>query len=283
MTAPVIMRGQTRSAVDDVAVLGLAVVDDGTSAIDLAARAGRAAMADAGVDTVDVLIHVGVYRDDNIVEPAVAALIQKKIGIGLDYRPGDHHLYSFDLMNGACGVLTAMSVGGALLATGASTVLITAADAHPGGDAADRSPDFPYTPTGAAVLIGRGTGTLGALMTASAEQAAPVGFARIPEVGPAGRRTIVVEPTASTVLQPLVDDVLSRGERTPAVFAAVPADVDITAEQVVRVDGSVHTCGAVLGLLAARDSGLDRITLVAAGGGPEAAAMTYTRPSLDSR
>lgn len=311
MTAPALLRAGTRTAATNVTIAGIGVVTGpSSSAIELAADAGRVAIDDAGLpdDAIDVLIHVGVYRDQNIVEPAIAALVQKKIGIGLDYGRGDHHLYSFDLMNGACGVLSAIAVAGALLATGAQSVLITASDVHPGGADVGRAAGFPYAPKGAALVLERtrpsgtqrgrtqrgrtqptrtqqvtGTTGFGPLVTASALcDAAPVGYARIPEVGAAGRRTIVVDPTSAEDLQPLVDDVLARVAPTPAVFAAVPDGVRIIGNDVHRVPGDAHTVGPVLALAAARERDARSVTLVAAGGGPEAAAMNYQLDEPDS-
>ena len=84
------------------------------SSIGLAAAAGTQCIERAGiaVDDVDLLINVGVYRDNNMVEPAMAALIQKQIGINLDYvkSPSRKAAFGVDLMNGACGVLNAMQV-----------------------------------------------------------------------------------------------------------------------------------------------------------------------------
>jgi 3-oxoacyl-[acyl-carrier-protein] synthase-3 len=51
----------------------------GVSSVGQAAEAARAALDAAGCphEQVDALINVGVYRDANLVEPAVAALIQQ--------------------------------------------------------------------------------------------------------------------------------------------------------------------------------------------------------------
>lgn len=279
MSTPTIMRSQTARAVDNAVISGIGVVAEGDSAIDLAARAGHAALADAGIDgdAVDVLIHVGVYRDDNIVEPAVAALIQKRMGIGLDYSRGDHRMYSFDLMNGACGVPVALSVGAGLLATGASTVLITAADVHPGAGS-DSARGFPYEPTGAAILLANlpdsdhGVGRL--CGAASSGEGEPVGYAHIPGVGADGRRTITVEPTPVEGLRPLVADVLARVDILPQVAAALPEDIEIAgATDVFRPGRPVHTAGPILALSRSRAAGATQLTLVAAGGGPEATAV----------
>ena len=51
----------------------------GTGAIKLADDAAQACLAAAGrgADEIDFLINAGVYRDNNIGEPAVASIIQE--------------------------------------------------------------------------------------------------------------------------------------------------------------------------------------------------------------
>ena len=87
----------------------------------LADTAARACFARAGCrpNDVDMLINVGVYREDNMGEPALAALIQEDIGANLGQPPtGGSGTFSFDLLNGACGVLTAIQIESSLLASG---------------------------------------------------------------------------------------------------------------------------------------------------------------------
>jgi 3-oxoacyl-[acyl-carrier-protein] synthase III len=121
-----------------------------------AVAAARDCIAAAGVAPaeIDILINVGVHRDQNMAEPAMSALIQKELGISLDYaKQGFHPAFSFDLMNGACGVLNAVQVASSLLAIGkARRALIVASDAHPGGIDDDA---FPYATVGGAMLLGR--------------------------------------------------------------------------------------------------------------------------------
>ncbi|RSS64143.1 hypothetical protein [Streptomyces sp. WAC06614] len=129
------------------------------SAVDLAARAARDCLARAQVSpsAVGILINVGVYRESNTFEPAVAALVQKQVGMNLDYiaDPQPAAGFSFDLMNGACGVLNAVQAGQALLDTAATErLLITAADVHPAGDAR-RDPHYPYADLAGAFLLER--------------------------------------------------------------------------------------------------------------------------------
>jgi 3-oxoacyl-[acyl-carrier-protein] synthase III len=91
------------------------------SAIELADAAARVCLerADRGPDDVQVLINAGVYLDRNISEPAIAALIQEDIGANPEIQPGvGQGTLSFDVRNGACGLLTGMYLIDGLLASG---------------------------------------------------------------------------------------------------------------------------------------------------------------------
>ncbi len=125
------------------------------SAIKHAVHAANVCINKAGIDIqeIDYLINVGVYRDDNLIEPSIAALIQKQLGLNLDYvkHPVERAAFSFDLMNGGGGVLNAMQVADALFATDrAKYILITSSDAHP---ASADAKAFPFTEAGGAILL----------------------------------------------------------------------------------------------------------------------------------
>lgn len=125
------------------------------SAIDSAASAGLKCLGAAGLDPaeVNVLINVGVYRENNIMEPSIAALIQQKMELNPDPARQDMHrrTLSYDLVSGATGFLNAARLADSLMQTGAAkSVLILSADVHPSGEA---RPDFPFSTLGAAVLL----------------------------------------------------------------------------------------------------------------------------------
>lgn len=140
--------------------MGVRIVASGSSfadghdgAIALGQAAARACLASAGVAgaDVDTLIYVGVYRDDNIVEPAIAALIQRDIGMSLDFAKTSVAGFSFDLLNSGCGIVNAMQVAAAYLHGGVvRRVLLVSSDAHPSGRAAA---DFPFAAVGGALLL----------------------------------------------------------------------------------------------------------------------------------
>ncbi len=135
------------------------------SSIAHASAAAQECLERAGVTPaqVDLLINVGVFRDSNMAEPAMSALIQKEVGMNLDFvrDPSPKAGFSFDLMNGACGALNAVQVAGAFLETGsAEYVLVVSGDAHPStaGTPHPAGAEFPYATVGAAMLLERGLG-----------------------------------------------------------------------------------------------------------------------------
>ena len=121
----------------------------------LANAAARACLAHAGKEPgdVDILINAGIYREDNMGEPALAALIQEDIGANRGQPPvGGHGTFSFDLANGVCGVITAIQVQASLLRSGIiQHSMIVTSDVGPNlkdpGSA-------PFRPAGGALLLG---------------------------------------------------------------------------------------------------------------------------------
>lgn len=118
-------------------------------------RAGRSA-AD-----LDLLINAGVYRDDNLGEPALAALIQEDVGANPRRWREAHGTFSFDVANGGAGVITALYLLDGFLADSIDLGLVVASDAHPGGAV---TPGFPFAHVGGAMLLvpgGDGAGFIG--------------------------------------------------------------------------------------------------------------------------
>ena len=101
----------------------------------LADAAVRACLARAGKKPgdVDMLINTGIYREDNMGEPALAALIQEDIGANLGQPPmGGRGTFSFDLLNGTCGVISAIQLESGLLRSGVIRLgAIAASDVGP--------------------------------------------------------------------------------------------------------------------------------------------------------
>ena len=121
-------------------------------ALRLTDRAARACLDQAEVrpHDVDLLINAGLYHDRNLGEPALAALIQEDVGINAeDPHPDGHGSFSFDVANGACGVLTGLQIVDRFLRAGTiQRGLVVAGDADPGHHLA---PGFPFAAAGGAV------------------------------------------------------------------------------------------------------------------------------------
>src|SRR6201997_5235601 len=123
------------------------------SALHLAVGAAKSCLNEArrDADDLDLLVNAGIYRDKNLGEPALAALIQEDIGANPEDPHGSAHgTFSFDISNGACGILTGLQiVDGFLRSQVISCALITASDADPGRGMSEH---FPFSPVGAALL-----------------------------------------------------------------------------------------------------------------------------------
>ncbi|MDX1886021.1 3-oxoacyl-[acyl-carrier-protein] synthase III C-terminal domain-containing protein [Mycolicibacterium sp. 120270] len=126
---------------------------DRHSALRLAVKAARGCIRNAGREPgdIDLLINAGIYRDRNLGEPALAAMIQEDIGAHPESpHPGSHGTFSFDVVNGSCSVLTALQVvDGFLRSQAIDCAVVVASDADPGRGMSER---FPYSPAGGALL-----------------------------------------------------------------------------------------------------------------------------------
>ncbi len=124
----------------------------GASSIEMAADAAGRALEQAGAsyDSIDVFINVGIYRDANICEPAIAALIQEKMGRLSAGKP----VFSFDLANGGCGLVNALQVVDSLVRTGSvQRALIVASDVDP---KPKHSIGLDIEPAGVGIVVGAG-------------------------------------------------------------------------------------------------------------------------------
>jgi 3-oxoacyl-[acyl-carrier-protein] synthase-3 len=120
----------------------------------LADAAARSCFESAGRDpgAVDMLINAGIYREDNMGEPALAALIQEDIGANLGQPPlGGHGTFSFDLLNGTCGVISAIQLESGLLRSG--VIRLGAVVTSDVGPKLKDPGAAPFRPAGGAMLL----------------------------------------------------------------------------------------------------------------------------------
>lgn len=116
-----------------------------------AVAAGRDCLKSSCYNPNDVrlLINAGVYRDGHVCEPAIAAYIQHRLGINIEFQ--GRRTLAFDLLNGGCGLLNAMHVISSMLAAGEIDVgMAISSEAN-----SDRKPDpsYSYPASGAAAIL----------------------------------------------------------------------------------------------------------------------------------
>src|SRR4051794_26928377 len=121
----------------------------------LADTAARDCLHAAGFrpEALDLLVNVGVYRERGLGEPALAALIQQDVAANAgQVSAGGHGTFSFDIDNGACGLLTGLDVVRGFLTSDAIRVgMVVASDSGPDPVHAHA---LPRPEAGAAVLMG---------------------------------------------------------------------------------------------------------------------------------
>lgn len=121
------------------------IVSDGMATSDLAAGAARQCLERAGVDAADVdCIIVGTVTPDMLF-PATACLVQKKIGAS--------KAWGFDLSAACSGFLYSLQVGAKLVESGAHDKVLVI-----GGDTMSSIVD--YTDRSTCILFGDGAGAV---------------------------------------------------------------------------------------------------------------------------
>lgn len=116
-----------------------------------AVKAGRDGLKASRYNPNDIrlLINAGVYRDGHVCEPAIAAYIQHRLGINIEFQ--GRRTLAFDLLNGGCGLLNAMHVISSMLSAGEIEVgMAISSEAN-----SDRKPDtsYAYPASGAAAIL----------------------------------------------------------------------------------------------------------------------------------
>jgi 3-oxoacyl-[acyl-carrier-protein] synthase-3 len=276
------------------------------SALQLAVSAANSCLHDEGrdADAVDLLVNAGIYRDKNLAEPALAALIQEDIGANPEDPHGDTHgTFSFDISNGTCGVLTGLQiVDGFLRSHTIRCALITASDADPGHGMSEH---FPFSPIGAALLcrwtdddygLGRISWVNGPddgndfQATVGSDDARNVlRFRESPDLderlaataAQAARNCLSDSGLTLTDIDVIIAAPARRGYR-----AALARHLDVPPERmVVADDEKMHTASLVVAMQRALESlpmGA-RAIVVAAGAGITAGAALYREPPVSQK
>ena len=271
------------------------------SALHLAVAAAKTCLQGASreADDVDLLINAGVYRDKNLAEPALAALIQEDIGA----NPEDPHddavgTFSFDVANGTCGVLTALQIADGFLRSHTITcALVVASDADPGRGMSEH---FPFSPIGAALLCDWSDDDCGL---------GRVHWVNIPDDGESFSATVGLEDARNVLrfsASPAMDeqfaaagaqvarsclqeallglsdvDIIVAAPARPGYRAALAAQLAVPVQRIIVADdASMHTASLVAALRTAAEelSPGARVLLIAAGAGVTAGAALYRQP-----
>lgn len=271
------------------------------SALHLAVKSAKDCLQQAGrkPDDVDLLVNAGIYRDRNIAEPALAAMIQHDIGANPENpHPDTHGTFSFDISNGTCGVLTALQiVDGFLKSHAIDCALVVASDADPGRGTSEH---FPFSPTGAALLCECTDDDYGLER---------IHWVNFPDEGETFNATVglvdgrnvlrfaasdtVDERFAAAAIQ-AIDECLRESElrlddidaivaapARPQYRANLASRLGVPVERIIVCeDQSAHTASvaAAFDLAAHRLQQGDRVLLVAAGAGITAGAALYRMP-----
>jgi amino acid adenylation domain-containing protein len=134
------------------------------SSIHLAVQAATDCLerSDLNREELGLIIHTGIYRDDYLSEPAVAALVAGELGINDDVQPPDGpKTLAFDVLNGAVGFLNACHVAAGMIGAGKTGHAMVVAS-----EIENNSPESGYplngiSEMGSAVLLSRSDGAEG--------------------------------------------------------------------------------------------------------------------------
>jgi amino acid adenylation domain-containing protein len=132
--------------------------------VDLAVQAATACLDHSGVDRAELglMIYSGVYRDEFITEPAIAALVAGELGVNDDIEsPDGSKTLAFDVLNGAVGFLNACQVGVQMIGAGKAEHAMVVASEVETNTAEGGHPMYGLQETGSAVILGRSGGADG--------------------------------------------------------------------------------------------------------------------------
>ncbi len=109
-----------------------------------------------GPGEIDTLMHCGVYRNDFLSEPAIAAFLAGRLGINSEVEsPDSPTSFAFDVFNGALGFLNSCFLASVLIQNGSSrTALVTASEVE-NNAFTEEKPLLGLKETGSAVLLDR--------------------------------------------------------------------------------------------------------------------------------
>lgn len=134
------------------------------SAVQLAADAASACLDRTGIDrsAVGLIVNSGIYRDEFLSEPAVAALVAGELGINGDIdSPDGPKTLAFDVLNGAVGFLNACQVAAEMIGAGKADHALVVASEIENNPPDSGHPRTGISQTGSAILLSRSDGREG--------------------------------------------------------------------------------------------------------------------------
>jgi amino acid adenylation domain-containing protein len=134
------------------------------SSVQLAADAASACLDHTSLDrtAVGLIINSGIYRDEFLSEPAVAALVAGELGINGDIdSPDGPKTLAFDVLNGAVGFLDACQVAAGMIQAGKTEHAMVVASEIENNTPESGHPLTGISQTGSAILLGRSDGREG--------------------------------------------------------------------------------------------------------------------------
>ncbi len=132
--------------------------------VDLATQAAAQCLDQSGLDRdeLGLIIHAGVYRDEFISEPAIAALVAGELGVNDDIRsPDGPKTLAFDVFNGAVGFLNACQVAVHMIGAGKTGHAMVVASETENNSGSDTHPAYGLSETGSAVILSPTNGNKG--------------------------------------------------------------------------------------------------------------------------
>jgi 3-oxoacyl-[acyl-carrier-protein] synthase III len=269
--------------------------------VDHAVAAGKRCLGISRYGTGDVqtLINAGMFRDGHCGEPAMAAFIQEKLGINAGF--GGNASFSFDLVNGGVGMLSAIQVADALMKSGAIRVgMAVASDAN-----TDARPDpaYDYPRSGAAVILDRSPDShrgFGSFVFRTFEEHGDASAARVELFTKGGRLRIEKSDRLDDIYLgcavPVFEELLEReglaaadidlvvpSQISPRFLGSLPGALGVATDRVVNVmdetGGDTHTTSLIIALEAAIRRGLaprgTKAALLAVGSGVTVGCALY--------
>jgi amino acid adenylation domain-containing protein len=132
--------------------------------VQLAAQAAAACLEQSGLDkrALDLIIHAGVYREEFISEPAIAAFVAGELGVNDDVEsPDGPKTLAFDVLNGAVGFLNACHVAVQMIGTGKAVHAMVMASEVENNTVEGGHSLYGFAETGSAVMLGPADETTG--------------------------------------------------------------------------------------------------------------------------